>query len=134
MRKIAFLLLLLWPVAVFGSLTQPRPTVGLSQIIRVGNVGSLSTVPGMSGATTFVLLTNPGGYFSIVGTELVAASNTPAGNYTVSIQASGAGITTVSTTITLHYAGTPTGNYAALANGNYAALANGNRACLAGGC
>lgn len=53
-------------------------------------VGSLSTFSAPAGAT-FTIVTNPGNYFSIVGTEILADPSTPAGQYNVVVQAAGTG-------------------------------------------
>lgn len=59
-----------------------------SLVIQVNDFGTFS-IPGATSGVTYTLLNNPGGYFSIVGTDIVAASNTPAGQYSISIQATG---------------------------------------------
>lgn len=71
--------------------------------VQVGNVGNLSVMGAPSGAT-FTLLNNPGGHFSISGTEIVADPSTPAGQYSLSVQASGTGYS-VNKTFVLNFAG-----------------------------
>lgn len=118
MKKLLITLFLLWASVAHASTT-------------VGNLVPIMGVPNGSG---YVLLTNPGGYFSIQGNNIIAADNTPAGQYSLTIQAVNGGISLRIKTFKVTYTPVTTGNYAALVNGNYAALVNGNKACLVGGC
>lgn len=76
MKRFLFALVVLFSLALSAS---------------AGNVGNLSTMGAPQGAT-FTLLTNPGNYFSVVGTEIVANPATPNGQYSVTVQASGGGL------------------------------------------
>lgn len=67
------------------------------------NVGSLSTM-GAPADATYTFLTNPGNYFSIVGTEIVANPSTPSGQYSIVVQATGGGLARpVKRTFALNY-------------------------------
>jgi hypothetical protein len=103
------------------------------------NVGNLSIL-GLTGAVSYSLLTNPGNYFSIVGTEIVASDNTPAGTYTLTIQATGVGMI-ARRTFVLNYAGyagslcallTPDAGYQFLTGSDGAYLTGSDGACLEG--
>lgn len=67
------------------------------------NVGNLSTM-GAPADATYTFLTNPGNYFSIVGTEIVANPATPSGQYSIVVQATGGGLARpVKRTFALNY-------------------------------
>lgn len=83
-------------------------------VVQVGNVGNLSILGAPSGAT-FSLVTNPGGHFSIVGTEIVADPATPAGQYSITVHAAGTGYS-VNKTFVLNFAGTTPGVFAVRVN------------------
>lgn len=67
------------------------------------DVGVLSITGAPDGAT-FSLVTNPGGHFSIQGNEITAAPDTPAGNYSITVQADGNDFSTKKTFV-LNFAG-----------------------------
>jgi hypothetical protein len=74
-------------------------------------IGDLVGTLSVSGAsiTTFALTSNPGGYFTIAGSNLVEAVNTPVGNYPITLMASGPGIS-ITQSFVLAYSGAPAGN------------------------
>lgn len=103
------------------------------------NVGNLSVL-GLTGAVSYSLLTNPGNYFSIVGTDILADDSTPLGNYTITVQAIGVGLV-AQRTFVLNYVGLPGGlcallrpdsGYQLLTGLDGAYLTGSDGACLEG--
>ena len=70
-------------------------------------VANLSVV-GASGAS-FTLSSNPNGYFAIAGSSLIEAIDTPAGQYSIVLQAIGSGFS-VTQSFQLTFAGSPSSN------------------------
>lgn len=120
MKKLLITLFLLWASVAHASTT-------------VGNLVPIMGVPNGSG---YVLLTNPGGYFSIQGNNIIAADNTPAGQYSLTIQAVNGGISLRIKTFKVTYTPVTTGNSLLLEdNVSFLLLEDGvSHLCLEGGC
>lgn len=70
--------------------------------MAIGDIVATLSVSG--GSASFTLSINPGGFFAISGSNLVEAINTPAGTYSVTITATGPGIS-ITQPISLNYTG-----------------------------
>lgn len=74
--------------------------------MAIGDLVVTLSLPGSPNAT-FVLTSNPGGFFAISGSNLIEAINTPAGDYALSITANGIGFS-IPTSFVFAFAGSPT--------------------------
>lgn len=79
-----------------------------------GDIVASLSFPDLPGAS-FALLSNPGGFFALSGTDIVEAINTPSGEYAFSIGATAPGLS-VARAFTLQFTAAPSTNELVNAN------------------